>query len=73
MGYSCRDRGARGFRRGIYPESLEGKLAYRIRSLSQQDLSFSGHDMNTSMKHYYNNDVTPEERIKMKEITQGWG
>src|SRR5659263_603028 len=36
-------------------------------------LASQGHDMNTSMKHYYNNDVTPEERIKMKEMTQGWG
>ncbi len=32
-------------------------------------LASQGHDMNTSMKHYYNNDVTPEERIKMKEMT----
>jgi hypothetical protein len=36
-------------------------------------LASQGHDMNTSMKHYYNNDVTPEERIKMKEMTLGWG
>jgi hypothetical protein len=36
-------------------------------------LAFQGHDMNTSMKHYYNNDVTPEERINIKEMTQGWG
>lgn len=36
-------------------------------------LASQGHDMNTSMKHYYNNDVTPEERSKMKEMTQGWG
>jgi integrase len=36
-------------------------------------LASQGHDMNTSMKHYYNNDVTPEERIMMKEMTQGWG
>ena len=36
-------------------------------------LASQGHDMNTSMKHYYNNDVTPEERINMKEMTQGWG
>ncbi len=36
-------------------------------------LASQGHDMNTSMKHHYNNDVTPEERVKMKEMTQGWG
>jgi len=36
-------------------------------------LASQGHDMNTSMKYYYNNDVTPEERIKIKEMTQGWG
>jgi len=26
-------------------------------------LTSQGHDMNTSMKHYNNKDVTPEERI----------
>ena len=36
-------------------------------------LASQGHDMNTSMKHYYNNDVTPEERTQIKEMTQGWG
>lgn len=35
-------------------------------------LASQGHDMNTSMKHYYNNDVTPEERERMKEETKGW-
>src|SRR5659263_452831 len=34
-------------------------------------LASQWHDMNTAMKHYYNNDVTPEERINIKEMTQG--
>ncbi len=28
--------------------------------------------MNTSMKHYYNNDVTTDEREAMKKETAGW-
>lgn len=35
-------------------------------------LASQGHDMNTSSRHYYNNDVTPEERIEMKRETDGW-
>ncbi len=36
-------------------------------------LASQGHDMNTSMKHYYNNDVTPEERIKHERNDAGMG
>ncbi len=35
-------------------------------------LASQGHDMNTSMKHYYNNDVTTDEREAMKKETAGW-
>ena len=35
-------------------------------------LASQGHDMNTSMRHYYNNDVTPAERELMKKETEGW-
>lgn len=35
-------------------------------------LASQGHDLNTSMRHYYNNDVTPDEREAMKKETSGW-
>jgi len=35
-------------------------------------LASQGHDMHTSMKHYYDNDVTSEERADMIKETAGW-
>ena len=35
-------------------------------------LASQGHNFNTSCQHYYNNDVTPEEREEMKKETAGW-
>jgi hypothetical protein len=35
-------------------------------------LASQGHTMNVSVVHYYNNDVSQEEREAMKKETAGW-
>lgn len=31
-----------------------------------------GHDQATSLKHYYNNDFSPQDREEIKKLTAGW-